>query len=119
MPPIEGWIRKIMGEILLNTGDRHISEAENWIIKAIQADKRNDMMFHLARNYALYTELFKRKIKDWKNFFYLPGLVKLSKKRYSESMAYLNTGIPYNIFHRNVIIALENAQKTEENSKIN
>jgi tetratricopeptide (TPR) repeat protein len=58
---IEGWIQRYIGEILLNIDDQHISEAEHWIQKAIEADQRNRMMFHLGKDYALYTELFKRK----------------------------------------------------------
>jgi tetratricopeptide (TPR) repeat protein len=57
----EGWIQRYVGEILLNLDDQHISEAEHWIQKAIEADQRNRMMFHLGRDYALYAELFKRK----------------------------------------------------------
>ena len=38
-----------------------LSEAKDWIKKAIEADERNGMMWHLARDYALYTELFKQK----------------------------------------------------------
>jgi tetratricopeptide (TPR) repeat protein len=57
----EGWIQRYIGEILLNIDDQHISEAEHWIQKAIEADQRNRMMFHLGKDYALYAELFKRK----------------------------------------------------------
>jgi len=57
----EGWIQRSIGEILLNIDDQHISEAEHWIQKAIEADQRNRMMFHLGKDYALYAELFKRK----------------------------------------------------------
>jgi len=57
----EGWIPRYIGEILLNIDDRHISESENWIQKAIEADQRNRMMFHLGQDYALYAELFKRR----------------------------------------------------------
>jgi uncharacterized phosphosugar-binding protein len=45
----------------LNIDDQHISEAEHWIQKAIESDQRNQMMFHLGKDYALYAELFKRK----------------------------------------------------------
>jgi predicted ATPase len=58
---LEGRMKNCIGEILLNLEDQHISEAENWTKKAIEADKRNGMMFHLARNFALYAEIFKRK----------------------------------------------------------
>jgi class 3 adenylate cyclase/tetratricopeptide (TPR) repeat protein len=57
----EGWFQRYIGEILLNIDDQHVSEAENWITKAIEADQRNRMMFHLGIDYALYAELFKRK----------------------------------------------------------
>ncbi len=57
----EGWFRKYIGEILLNIDDHHISEAEYWINDAIEADKRNGMMFHLGLDYALHADLFKRK----------------------------------------------------------
>jgi tetratricopeptide (TPR) repeat protein len=58
---IEGWIQRYIGEILLNIDDKHTSEAENWIQKAIESDQRNRMMFHLGKDYALYADLFKRK----------------------------------------------------------
>ena len=57
----EGWMQRYMGEIFLNIDDQHMNEAEEWIKKAIEADKKNGMMWHLGRDYALYTELFKRK----------------------------------------------------------
>jgi tetratricopeptide (TPR) repeat protein len=46
---------------LLNIDDQHLSEAEHWVQKAIEADQRNRTMFHLGKDYALYAELFKRK----------------------------------------------------------
>lgn len=58
---LEGWMARYIGEILLNIDDQHVSEAEEWIKKAIEADSRNDMRWHLGRDYALYAELFKRK----------------------------------------------------------
>jgi tetratricopeptide (TPR) repeat protein len=57
----EGWMRRMLGEILYHIGDQRISEAENWIGAAIEADKRNDMLFHLGQDYACYAELLKRK----------------------------------------------------------
>jgi len=58
---LEGWMSRDIGEILLNIDDKHISEAEGWVKKAIEADKRNGMMFHLGQDYAAYAGLFKRK----------------------------------------------------------
>jgi len=57
---IEGMMAKYIGHILLNIDGEHISEAEDWIKKAIEADTRNGMMFHLGKDYALYAEFFKR-----------------------------------------------------------
>ncbi len=57
----DGWMPRYIGEILLNIDEKHISEAEDWISKAIEADKRNGMMFNLGKDYAAYAELFKRK----------------------------------------------------------
>jgi len=58
---VEGWVSNYIGEILLNMDDQHMSEAENWIQKAMEADQRNGMRFHLGNDYALYAELLKRK----------------------------------------------------------
>jgi hypothetical protein len=57
----EGWIQRYIGEILLHIDDQHLSESEHWIQKAIEADQRNRMMFHLGKDYALYADFFKRK----------------------------------------------------------
>ena len=52
---------KYIAEILLNIDDQHSFEAEDWVRKAIEADKRNGMMFYLGRDHALYADLLKRK----------------------------------------------------------
>jgi tetratricopeptide (TPR) repeat protein len=57
----QGLIAKYIAEILLNVDDRHISDAEEWINKAIEIDKRHCMMVELGRNYATYSEFFKQK----------------------------------------------------------
>jgi class 3 adenylate cyclase/tetratricopeptide (TPR) repeat protein len=57
----EGSSRRCICEILLILGDQHIPEAQRWIEEAIEADKRNQTMFSLGRDYAVYAELFKRK----------------------------------------------------------
>ena len=57
----EGWIRRNIGGTLLDLDDKHMVEAKHWIEKAIEADQRNRMKFHLGRDYALYAEWFKRK----------------------------------------------------------
>jgi hypothetical protein len=57
----DGLIRRYFGEILLNIGGQHLSEAENLINEAIGCDKQNGMMFHLGNDHALYAKLLKRK----------------------------------------------------------
>jgi tetratricopeptide (TPR) repeat protein len=57
---VDGWICRVLGEIFLNVGGSHVLEAEHWIQKAIEADERNGIRFHLGRDYALYGELFSR-----------------------------------------------------------
>ena len=57
----EGWMRRMLSEILLNMDENHLSEAEDWIRQAMDADQRNGTMFFLAKDYALYADLFKRK----------------------------------------------------------
>ncbi|MBW2411255.1 MAG: epoxyqueuosine reductase [Deltaproteobacteria bacterium] len=59
------------------------------------------------------TRSFQNKIADWENFFYLPDLVELSETEYLEKLGHLNTGIPYKLFHRNVLIAVDRARKEE------
>ncbi len=58
---VEGVVPNIIGEILLNIDDQHISEAEDWIKRSIETNQKCGMMWNLARDYALYAELFKRK----------------------------------------------------------
>jgi len=57
----EGPMAIYVGHILLNIDGEHMSEAEDWIRKAIEADRRNGMIFNLGKDYALYAEFFKRK----------------------------------------------------------
>ena len=66
---LEGWFKRYIGEILLNIDDQHISEAEHWILEAIESDQRHQMNYHLGKDYVIYAGVFKRtgdrlKIKD-------------------------------------------------------
>jgi tetratricopeptide (TPR) repeat protein len=56
----EGSISAYLGEIFLNLGGSHLTEAEHWICKAIEANEKIGARFHLGLNYALYAEFFKR-----------------------------------------------------------
>ena len=55
------FMARYIGEILLNIGEGHISDAEDWIKRAINIAKESGMMWYLGRDYALYAELHKRK----------------------------------------------------------
>ncbi|NIO21951.1 MAG: hypothetical protein GTN76_14775, partial [Candidatus Aenigmarchaeota archaeon] len=57
----KSWKLRYIGEILLNIDDQHLSEAEDWIKKAIETHKRDGMKWYLARDYTLYADLLKRK----------------------------------------------------------
>jgi len=61
MKVFESDMHRCISEILLNIDNQHISEAEEWINKAIETDTRNGMMWHLARDYAVYADLYKQK----------------------------------------------------------
>ena len=57
----KGQAFRYMAQILLKIYLEPMPEAENWVNKAIESHRRNDMMFDLAQDYALYAELFKQK----------------------------------------------------------
>ena len=57
----EGLVERCIGDILLNMVDDHLSDAEVWIQKAIDAHTRNDTMWHLANDHTLYADFFKKK----------------------------------------------------------
>ena len=54
-------MQNYIGAILLNIDDQHISEAEDWIKRSIEINQEYGMLWNLARDYALYADLFKRK----------------------------------------------------------
>lgn len=67
---------------------------------------------HIERPLATaMTTSFQREIPAWEDFFALPQLVKLTEQEYRETLGHLNTGIPYPIFHRNVLMAVERLQQ--------
>jgi tetratricopeptide (TPR) repeat protein len=57
----KGLASNCIGKILLNVDDQHFSEAEDWIKRAVETNQKYGMRWKLARDYALYAELFKRK----------------------------------------------------------
>jgi len=58
---VKGFALNCIGTILLNIDDQHISEAEDWIKRSIETNQKYGMMWNLAKDYALYADLFKRK----------------------------------------------------------
>ncbi|MFC1895377.1 hypothetical protein ACFL0Q_01775 [Thermodesulfobacteriota bacterium] len=50
-----------VARILLTIGGAHLSDAEVWINAATEIHERNGMRWYLAQDYAVYSELFKRK----------------------------------------------------------
>jgi epoxyqueuosine reductase len=52
-------------------------------------------------------QAFQEKIENWETFFYLPELGELSENQYRKTLGRLNTDIPYRIFHRNVLMAIQ------------
>lgn len=57
----DGLMAIYIADIILNIDEKYLSEAEEWIMKAIDADLRNETMWNLGRDYVLCAELFKRK----------------------------------------------------------
>jgi tetratricopeptide (TPR) repeat protein len=58
---VRGLTQNCIGKMLLNIGDQHLSEAEDWIKRAIETNQKYGMMWNLAQDYALYAELLERK----------------------------------------------------------
>ena len=57
----EGWMARTIGDILLNIDDDHLSDAEVWFQKAIEADRKNGLRWQLANDHAFYADWFKKK----------------------------------------------------------
>ena len=101
---VEGLTEKAQAEMENRVGDCEIcQDACPWNKKHIDKPFDNHM-----------TRSFQDRIADWENFFYLPDLVELSETEYLEKLGHLNTGIPYKLFHRNVLIAMDRASKGEQ-----
>jgi tetratricopeptide (TPR) repeat protein len=57
----KGWTARNIGDVLLNMDDNHISEAQVWFQKAVEADTRNGFRWQLATDHAAYADWFKKK----------------------------------------------------------
>jgi class 3 adenylate cyclase/tetratricopeptide (TPR) repeat protein len=58
---LEGWTSRHIGEILFNIGDAYIPDAEDWLRKSIESDRKYGLSWLLANDYAVYAKLLKRK----------------------------------------------------------
>ena len=56
------------------------------------------------------TIAFQRKISAWEEFFSLSNLANLTEAEYREVLGDLNTSIPYAVFYRNVLSAVERSK---------
>ena len=54
---MEGFMARYIAEILLKLYEAHLHNAENWIEKAVEADKRNGAIWLLGCDYELLAEL--------------------------------------------------------------
>jgi cytochrome b involved in lipid metabolism len=57
----KGCTARNIGDVLLLIDDDHLSDAEVWYQKAIDADMRNGFRWYLARDHAAYADWFKKK----------------------------------------------------------
>ena len=58
---IKGQMQICIAVILLNIDDQSSSDAEEWLRKAIETNKRNDMRWYLGISYGNYADFFIRK----------------------------------------------------------
>jgi epoxyqueuosine reductase len=66
---------------------------------------------HIERPLATaLTTSFQKQLSAWEAFFALPRLVRLTEQEYEKALGHLNTGVPYPIFQRNVLTAMERLQ---------
>ncbi|MBP1698112.1 MAG: adenylate/guanylate cyclase family protein [Deltaproteobacteria bacterium] len=61
MKSYEGFMASSIGEVMLYLDDDHMSDAEVWIQKAIDANTKNGTHWQLARDHALYADWFNKK----------------------------------------------------------
>jgi tetratricopeptide (TPR) repeat protein len=100
-----GLIKRSIGEILLNIDNEHFDDAEIWIKRAIKTDNRNGMMWHLGKDYALYSELWRHKGRQSKARESLIKAIEIFKKcgadgwvqKYEHVLSSLDISISQNI----------------------
>ena len=71
---------------------------------------------HLENPLVTETTLsFQKKAADWKNTCFLPDLSKISEGEFRRRFDRLNTGYAFDIFQRNVLLALDHARRFKQN----
>lgn len=63
----EGWIPYMIAEMALNGSEDLQPLATEWILKAIEADRQNRMLWNLGRDYCLHARLLKRQGMRWES----------------------------------------------------
>ncbi len=59
--PYQGLADHTIGEILRHIDDAHMEKAETWIKKVVESGEYYHTRWQLARDYALYSDFFKKK----------------------------------------------------------
>jgi len=57
----EGFMARVIGDIMLNIDDHHLADSEDWIKKALDADTKNGTRWQLASDHVFYADFFKKK----------------------------------------------------------
>ncbi len=63
---LEGKMYFFISKILGNMNSQHLSQAVNWIKRAIESHQKNNLIWYLCLDYAWYAEIFKKK-NDFSN----------------------------------------------------
>jgi len=61
MQRFNGLMKRVLGNVLLNLDADYLPQAEQWILKAVEADTENGMKFEIGLDYVSHAEVFKRK----------------------------------------------------------
>lgn len=54
---LQGWMARLIAEVIMASDEKRLPEAENWIRTAIIADEANGMKLHQGRDYAVFARI--------------------------------------------------------------
>jgi tetratricopeptide (TPR) repeat protein len=80
MKLFDGMMARFISEILLHIDNKQMPQVEDWVEKAIDADRRNGTIWNLGRDYVHYAELFRRKGDQSKATEYLDQAIEIFKE---------------------------------------